>query len=57
MAIGGSFHYFLQAGILSWMLRTRIQKHSPLALKFTPSDFFEKLTFLAKIQQNGKFAI
>ena len=57
MAIGGCFHYFLQTGILSWMKRTIIQKHSHLPLKFTPSESFEKFTFLAKIQQNRKFAI
>ena len=31
--------------------------NSPLPLKLEPSEFFEKFTFLAKIQQNGKFAI
>ena len=52
MAIGGYFHYFFKTGILSWMKRARIQKHSPLPLKLKPSEFFEKLIFLAKIQNS-----
>ena len=43
---------FFQTGILSWMKRTRIQKHSPLPLKLKPSEFFEKSIFLAKIQNS-----
>ena len=54
---GGIFIIFFQTWILSWMYRTRIQKHSTLPLKFKPSEIFEKLPFLVKIQQNGTFAI
>ena len=54
MAIGWCFHYFFQTWILSWMYRTRIQKHSPLPLKFKPAEFFKKNDIYGENQTKWK---